>query len=130
MGTFIVMSKSVAFYVLDKEKYLGRASVLISGLFQAGNILLGARGAIKLGDFGVSACLFDSGDRQRTRNTFVGTPCWYVWCGNNLNLLLMCMTDCFLLLTGWHLKSWSSYMVMTSSKFDLELLFCLLMFCR
>ncbi|MCL7023360.1 hypothetical protein MKW94_006546 [Papaver nudicaule] len=44
---------------------------------KAGNILVDARGAIKLGDFGVSACLFDSGDRQRTRNTFVGTPCWY-----------------------------------------------------
>ncbi|XP_054783110.1 serine/threonine-protein kinase BLUS1-like isoform X2 [Prosopis cineraria] len=43
---------------------------------KAGNILIDARGAIKLGDFGVSACLFDSGDRQRTRNTFVGTPCW------------------------------------------------------
>ncbi|KAF6155050.1 hypothetical protein GIB67_035797 [Kingdonia uniflora] len=43
---------------------------------KAGNILVGARGAIKLGDFGVSACMFDSGDRQRTRNTFVGTPCW------------------------------------------------------
>lgn len=52
-------------------------------LFQAGNILLGARGAIKLGDFGVSACLFDSGDRQRTRNTFVGTPCWLVNAGDN-----------------------------------------------
>ncbi|CAL5327540.1 unnamed protein product [Camellia sinensis] len=43
---------------------------------KAGNILINARGAIKLGDFGVSASLFDSGDRQRTRNTFVGTPCW------------------------------------------------------
>lgn len=44
---------------------------------QAGNILLDTTGAVKLGDFGVSACLFDTGDRQRTRNTFVGTPCWY-----------------------------------------------------
>ncbi|KAK4269532.1 hypothetical protein QN277_022678 [Acacia crassicarpa] len=43
---------------------------------KAGNILIDGHGAIKLGDFGVSACLFDSGDRQRTRNTFVGTPCW------------------------------------------------------
>ncbi|KAK1358128.1 serine/threonine-protein kinase BLUS1 [Heracleum sosnowskyi] len=43
---------------------------------KAGNVLIDTRGATKLGDFGVSACLFDSGDRQRTRNTFVGTPCW------------------------------------------------------
>uniref|UniRef100_A0A7N0TYY8 Protein kinase domain-containing protein n=2 Tax=Kalanchoe fedtschenkoi TaxID=63787 RepID=A0A7N0TYY8_KALFE len=43
---------------------------------KAGNILISSRGATKLGDFGVSACLFDSGDRQRMRNTFVGTPCW------------------------------------------------------
>ncbi|KAL0441782.1 UNVERIFIED_CONTAM: Serine/threonine-protein kinase fray2 [Sesamum radiatum] len=43
---------------------------------KAGNILIDTRGAIKLGDFGVSAYLFDSGDRQRMRNTFVGTPCW------------------------------------------------------
>nr|XP_043636549.1 STE20/SPS1-related proline-alanine-rich protein kinase-like [Erigeron canadensis] len=43
---------------------------------KAGNILICERGTIKLGDLGVSACLFDSGDRQRMRNTFVGTPCW------------------------------------------------------
>eukprot|EP00257_Ricinus_communis_P013372 XP_015570792.1 STE20/SPS1-related proline-alanine-rich protein kinase isoform X3 [Ricinus communis] len=43
---------------------------------KAGNILIDSHGTIKLGDFGVSACLFDSGDRQRMRNTFVGTPCW------------------------------------------------------
>lgn len=43
---------------------------------QAGNILLDTSGLIKLADFGVSACMFDTGERQRTRNTFVGTPCW------------------------------------------------------
>ncbi|KAF9625364.1 hypothetical protein IFM89_022146 [Coptis chinensis] len=43
---------------------------------KAGNILIDSNGAIKLGDFGVSACMFDTGDRQRSRNTFVGTPCW------------------------------------------------------
>ncbi|KAJ3699068.1 hypothetical protein LUZ61_002773 [Rhynchospora tenuis] len=43
---------------------------------KAGNILVDSVKGIKLGDFGVSACLFDGGDRQRQRNTFVGTPCW------------------------------------------------------
>jgi serine/threonine protein kinase len=50
---------------------------------KAGNILVDGRGAVKLGDFGVSACLFDSGDRQRMRNTFVGTPCWYDFKNSN-----------------------------------------------
>ncbi|XP_044466320.1 serine/threonine-protein kinase BLUS1 isoform X2 [Mangifera indica] len=43
---------------------------------KSGNILMNSNGAVKLADFGVSACMFDTGDRQRTRNTFVGTPCW------------------------------------------------------
>ncbi|XP_042010191.1 serine/threonine-protein kinase BLUS1-like isoform X1 [Salvia splendens] len=43
---------------------------------KAGNILMDSNGEVKLADFGVSSCMFDRGDRQRSRNTFVGTPCW------------------------------------------------------
>ena len=49
----------------------------MSIIMQAGNILIDSSGAVKLADFGVSACMFDNGDRQRSRNTFAGTPCWY-----------------------------------------------------
>ncbi|KAF4713693.1 hypothetical protein FOZ62_021489, partial [Perkinsus olseni] len=39
---------------------------------KAGNILLSLDGRVYLSDFGVSASMRDS----RSRQTFVGTPCW------------------------------------------------------
>lgn len=69
--------------------------------------MIHSKGVVKLGDFGVSACMFDSGERMRTRNTFVGTPCWYAV--NSLYVLVfgwfvLAKRDFFLASSGWHLR--------------------------
>lgn len=45
---------------------------------KASNILVDKEGHIQIGDFGGSAWMIESGDRRKTRQTFVGTPCWMV----------------------------------------------------
>jgi len=64
------------YFCLKRQVFDVFYSLFPSGTVQAGNILIDSAGIVKLGDFGVSACMFDRGDRQRSRNTFVGTPCW------------------------------------------------------
>ncbi|KAL9857479.1 putative protein kinase STE-STE20-Fray family [Arabidopsis thaliana] len=45
---------------------------------KAGNVLVDSEGTVKLGDFEISASMFDSVERMRTssENTFVGNPRW------------------------------------------------------
>ncbi|XP_062000982.1 uncharacterized protein LOC133718187 [Rosa rugosa] len=68
---YVPLNEIAAIKVLDLEN-----AIMTCPHLQAGNILINSNGAVKLADFGVSACMFDSGDRQRSRNTFVGTHCW------------------------------------------------------
>ncbi|KAL5726067.1 non-specific serine/threonine protein kinase [Ranunculus cassubicifolius] len=66
---------TILYESLKGLEYLHHSGIIHRDV-KAGNILVdGKTGTIKLGDLGVSACLYNS-ERGRSLNTFVGTPCW------------------------------------------------------
>jgi len=60
---------------LQGLEYLHK-SKLIHRDVKAGNLLIDEDGLVRLGDFGVSSSLMETGERKGQRKTFVGTPCW------------------------------------------------------